>query len=272
MTMLSKTMPLAPAPTGVRALERFVSGRRVNRFADDASSFAISEGLEARIGSRRVLIRGLQHGFDALMQLDDGLALMNDRLIRMREVALTALNGTIERSVRLGPLLAAFWGARSDLNDVAWRTRLGSTHQTLQTGISVPLLMDPSGRASSVVTLNVPSTWGRTMVGDSGRHLDQAWIGIESFIRDAMTTIDSGINDVNRARSLIGSMQNRLAHAMSVNEQTEYNEYASHQGLVGVNLGHEGVKVVIASLKRGHAVTLMRMVRDLDTAAVQRLL
>ena len=83
-----------------RSFERLSSGLRINRAADDAAGLAISEGFRAEI---RSLQQAQRNSLDAisLVQIAEGaLDESGQILIRMRELAIQAANGTLGTSER----------------------------------------------------------------------------------------------------------------------------------------------------------------------------
>ena len=275
MAILSKlavsAMALA-APT--RAFERLSSGRRLNRAQDDPAGYAMATRLDVQVRSGVVASRNIMDALAAAQKVDDALALMGDNLKRMREITIMALSDTTPRAFRLDQLLSAFWGARSDMDDTARNTSIqqgGS--RTLQTGFTIDFGIGTDGSSDSVVTLEVPSIYSQTIYDpDGGRHLGQAWLGIPSFVREALRMVDAGIDRVNQTRSNIGSFVRRLEHAHAVNDARRLAQQAAHARIADADMAEESVAVVRGMFSRERGVSLAALVRQLDTDAVRQLL
>ena len=83
-----------------KSIERLSSGLRINRAADDAAGLAVREMMRADIAST---LQGIRNAADAvsLIQTADGaLAVIDAKLIRMKELATQAATGTYTTSQR----------------------------------------------------------------------------------------------------------------------------------------------------------------------------
>src|SRR3989339_1686044 len=73
-----------------KSLERLSSGYRINRAADDAAGFSISQGLRADIASYKVASRNTSEA-NALLQVGEGaLDQIGNMLTRLKELATQA--------------------------------------------------------------------------------------------------------------------------------------------------------------------------------------
>jgi len=77
-----------------RASARLSSGFRINSGADDAAGLAISEGMRAQIRGLRQASRNIQDGISLLQTMEGGMAVISDKLQRMRELVVQAMNDT----------------------------------------------------------------------------------------------------------------------------------------------------------------------------------
>ena len=76
-------------------IERLSSGLRINRAADDAAGLAISEKFRAEIRSMQQAQRNANDGISMLQVAEGALNESSSILIRMRELAIQAANGTL---------------------------------------------------------------------------------------------------------------------------------------------------------------------------------
>jgi flagellin len=80
--------------TIARSVERLSSGLRVNKSADDAAGLSIRELMRENIAS---LYQGIRNANDAVSMIqtaDGALAVIDEKLIRMKELAMQAATGT----------------------------------------------------------------------------------------------------------------------------------------------------------------------------------
>ncbi|HEB53893.1 MAG TPA: flagellin, partial [bacterium] len=76
------------------SMRRLSSGLRISTAADDAAGLAISERLRARIRSLDQARRNATDGISLLRVTEGALGSVSDMLVRMRELAINARNGT----------------------------------------------------------------------------------------------------------------------------------------------------------------------------------
>ena len=84
-----------------RTYGRLASGLRIATAADDASGLAISERMRAQVRSLSVATRNIQDGISLTQVAEGALQEMTDILIRMKELAVQAQNGTLNTSDRI---------------------------------------------------------------------------------------------------------------------------------------------------------------------------
>ena len=81
-----------------KSLEKLSSGYRVNRAADDAAGLAVSEKMRAQIRGLNMAIRNAQDGVSLVQTAEGGAQKIQDMLQRMRELAVQASSGTLQKS------------------------------------------------------------------------------------------------------------------------------------------------------------------------------
>jgi flagellin len=84
------------------AMERLSGGYRINRASDGAAELAISEKMRGQIRGLRMAQRNVEDGIALIRTAEGGLAMDNDILQRMRELALASCHdvyGDLDRTV-----------------------------------------------------------------------------------------------------------------------------------------------------------------------------
>ncbi|WP_045222161.1 flagellin [Desulfonatronum thioautotrophicum] len=81
--------------------QRLSSGLRINSAADDAAGLAIRELMRAEISSMRQGIRNANDAISMIQTADGALAVIDEKLIRMKELATQAATGTYNSDQRL---------------------------------------------------------------------------------------------------------------------------------------------------------------------------
>jgi len=79
-----------------KAMERLASGKRINSAADDAAGMAVAAKMRADIRSLNQSVRNTNDAISLVNTYDGAAAEIESILIRMRELAVQAKNGTYE--------------------------------------------------------------------------------------------------------------------------------------------------------------------------------
>lgn len=109
-----------------KSLQRLSSGLRITRAADDAAGLAISESFRAEIRSLGQAQRNANDAISLLQIAEGALNETSGLLIRMRELAIQAANGTLGSSER-GTVNDEFQGLRDEISRIAAVSQFNGT-------------------------------------------------------------------------------------------------------------------------------------------------
>ena len=104
-----------------KSVERLSTGMRINSAADDAAGLAIREGMRAEIAALRQGIRNAQDGISMIQTAEGALAVIDEKLIRMKELAEQAATGTYTNEQRL-IIHSEFSAMASEIDRIATAT------------------------------------------------------------------------------------------------------------------------------------------------------
>jgi len=184
-----------------KSLQRLSSGLRITRAADDAAGLAISEGFRADIRSLSQAQRNANDGISLLQVGEGALNEVSSILIRQRELAIQAANGTLGDSER-ETLNTEFQDLLSEIDRIAAVTSFNGTN-VLQGGGSTTFQIGID--ATSNDRISIASVDARAsqigLVGDTISTVTQA--------RAALSSLDSAISEVASLRASFGTVQNR---------------------------------------------------------------
>jgi flagellin len=161
-----------------QAMDRLSSGKRINSARDDAAGLAIATRMDAKVRGLSQAIRNSNDGISLAQTAEGALQESSNILVRMRELAVQAANGTSTATDRAA-LQAEATQLVSQLGDIATRTDFngttlldGTANLNIQTGVD-------SGE-----TVNIT-------IGD-------------------MQAAGLGVDTVATSRASLGAVQNRL--------------------------------------------------------------
>ena len=138
-------------------LERLSSGLRVNRASDDASGLVVSEGLRSEAAKLGQNVRNAQQGSDLLQVAEGSLQVVNNMLVRMKELAIQSSTSTVNNNNREA-IAAGFQQLVGEIDRIASATTYNG--QSLLSGFGNQV-------SSASTALTNSATTGLTRVGIS---------------------------------------------------------------------------------------------------------
>ena len=201
-----------------KAMERLSTGKRINYAQDDAAGQALATRLTAEIQGLAMASRNAADGQAMLNTAEGALQETHNLLLRMRELAVQAGNGTMTTDDQAA-LDKEFQALDDEVNRIATKTTWAGTN-----------LLDQTGGATGVFKFQVGVKASETIDVTIGK-MDSATLSINSLeVTDstksnaAITALDAAMKTVATERANLGAFSNRL-------ESTVAN-----LGQIGVNL------------------------------------
>jgi flagellin len=221
---------------------RLSSGLRVRSAADDAAGLAISEDFKASIRSLSQAKRNANDGVSLIQTADGSLKEVSGLLVRMRELAVQARNGTNNTTQR-GYLNDEFQQLRSEIDRIANTTEFNGL--TLLDGDQVSGLSFQVGMGTTNddrLTISIATS------NASALGLSTSTISSTSGADSAITSLDDAISDISTRRAVMGAMQNRLQVTMSNLDTYGTNLSAANSRIVDVDVAAETAEMTKNSI------------------------
>lgn len=102
-----------------KASEKLASGQRINRAGDDAAGLAISQKVGSQITGLNQAVRNSQDGINMIAVYEGAAAESQEVLIRMKELAMQAANGTYDDNIDRQALEHEFMHMNDELNQLS---------------------------------------------------------------------------------------------------------------------------------------------------------
>ncbi len=202
---------------------RIASGRRIRKAADDASGMAIVNKLKATANGTNMATNNIRDGIGVTKIADGAYSSIVDRLQRVRELAVRAMNGTNSAE------------DRQILQDEISQQMAGIDESAKNTVYNQMKLMD--GSYATMEIASNPTGKGSEIKLESAR-LDA--IGIAGFDvtkgRINLDVIDNAIKKVSGDRSALGAQANGLAASERVNQIAYENLTASQSRIEDLDM------------------------------------
>ena len=82
------------------SLQKLSTGMKINSAADDAAGLYISKGIESQISGSKVCQSNIQIGINTMQIAEGDLSVIQDNLIRIKDLATQAASGTLSTASR----------------------------------------------------------------------------------------------------------------------------------------------------------------------------
>ncbi len=182
-------------------LNRLASGLRINRAADNAAGLAIAEHFAAQVRQYTQEANNLQTGVNALQTAEGGLAVQQEAVGRIRELAVQAANGTMTDENRQA-LNQEAQQLIEQIGNVAERTEFNETQ--LLTGEIENLPLGTEAGNEININESTPEYLG----------IEDLDISTVEGANAAIEALDTANQRVSRNRVGIGAQENRLERAI----------------------------------------------------------
>lgn len=214
--------------------EKLATGSRIVQAKDDAAGLAISENLRATRQATGQNIRNLLNGEYLLQTADSALFEVNNIVIRMKELAVSAAsdtNGDYER----GLLNEEYQALKEELGRIAQTTLFNGR----------PLLNGQGGAIEIQVGPNNVDQLDRIKVGldfevtPETMGLEDLNIGNRDGAREALDPIGDALKRIASTRGKIGAGESRLSTTLRSLTQYEENTSAAFSQIRDADIAHE---------------------------------
>ena len=217
------------------SMQRLSSGLRVNSSADDAAGIQIANRLTAEIQGLNQSVRNAADGQAMLATAEGAAQEVHTILLRMRELAVQAANGTADGGGDRAALKSEFDALETEINRIAAKT----TFAKIQ-------LIDGSFTAKDAGRFQVGARSSETIT-HTIESLNTVSIGIPAAIdlttftkaTSAITTLDKAISNVGTEREQLGAVMNRLDHTIANLQQISTNLSAAKGRIVDADFAAE---------------------------------
>jgi flagellin len=204
-----------------KAMERLASGKRINSAADDAAGMAVAAKMRADIGSLNQSVRNTNDAISLVNTYDGAAAEIESILIRMRELAVQAKNGTYESADRTNANYE-YTALKEEITRIAGV----SAFNRMTVGQGATTADGATTSADTSFTFYVGSDVAKTgnSISFSAKALDLNLAVSSSTLNsvvdatsagEAIATLDDAITELAANRAQAGALINRLEHTVS---------------------------------------------------------
>ena len=260
--------------------EKLSSGLRINSAADDAAGLAVRELMRADIATLNQGVRNANDGISMIQTADGALSVIDEKLIRMKELAEQAATGTYTSAQRL-IIDSEYQAMASEITRIANSTdfngiyllngNLSGTHDGSgmnSTGALKIHFGTGNDAAEDYYYVEISTATASAMglglaAGNS--------ISTQSLAQASLATLNNAIVSKDTIRASLGAMQNRLQATISNLEIQAENLQAAESRISDVDVATEMTKYVSEQIITQSAVAMLSQANSLPQLALSLL-
>jgi flagellin len=261
--------------------ERLSSGLRINSAADDAAGLAIRELMRADIAAFKQGVRNANDAISMIQVADGALQIIDEKLIRMKELAEQAATGTYDSTQRL-MIESEYQAMASEITRIANQTNfnqvklldgsLSGAHDgshLKQTG-QMKIHFGPANHsAEDYYYIQIGSATASSLgIGNESVLDDGHDISTQQNAQHALSAINDAIVSKDKIRAALGALQNRLENTVSNLTIQAENLQAAESRVSDVDVAMEMTEFVRNQILAQAAVSMLAQANSLPRMAL----
>ena len=269
--------------TSVRKLS---SGLRIGTASDDAAGLAIRELMRADVKALNQGVRNANDAISLIQTADGALGVIDEKLIRMKELAEQAATGTYNSTQR-GIIDSEYQAMASEVTRIANSTDYngiqllngnlsGSTHDgtgAVSTGKLKVHFGTANDSAEDYYYVQVgTSTASALGLGNGAASTSDGFsISTQDSAQKALVAVEKAIVSKDKIRANLGALQNRLENTISNLQIQSENLSAAESRISDVDVSKEMTQFVKSQILTQSAVGMLSQANGLPRMAQQLL-
>ena len=269
--------------------QRLSSGLRVNSAADDAAGLAIRELMRTDIAALQQGVRNANDAISLIQTADGALGIIDEKLVRMKELAEQAATGTYDSTQRL-MIESEYQAMASEITRIANATDFNgiklldgnlssSTHDgSKMTSTGKLKIHFGTGNDSAEdyyyitignCTASALGVGNQAIDGDTGQLRDGGTVSTQEAAQKSLVALNNAIVSKDKIRAHLGAVQNRLENTITnLNTQAE-NLQAAESRISDVDVATEMTQFVRNQILSQSAVAMLSQANSLPQMAMQ---
>lgn len=247
--------------TLAESINALSSGLRINSADDDAAGLAVRELMRAEVAGLGQGIRNANDAISMLQTFDGAAQVIDEKLVRMKELAMQASTGTYSDAQRT-IMNDEFVQMRTEITRIANATDFNGIFGLNTSGTIKVHFGTGNDAAQDYYNIDQQDMTSTTL------GLDALSIAGQASAQGALTTINTSIEAKDTARAHFGAMINRLQNTIANLEIQRENIQAAESQISDVDVAWEMAQLTrnqvlaragVAMLVQANAVPMMAM-------------
>ena len=265
------------------SIRRLSSGLRVGIAADDAAGLAVRELMRSDIASLNQGVRNANDAISLIQTADGALGVIDEKLIRMKELAEQAATGTYNSDQRL-IIDSEYQAMASEITRIANATDFngiyllngnlsGSTHSgsgLVSTGKLKVHFGAGNDSSEDYYYVKIDNSTASALGVGSGAATSATArsISTQSMAQAALDGIKNAIVSKDKIRASLGAIQNRLENTISNLQIQSENLQAAESRISDVDVSLEMTNFVRNQIMSQSAVSMLAQANSLPRMAL----
>ncbi len=263
---------------------RLSSGLRITTASDDAAGLAIRELMRSDISTLNQGVRNANDAISMIQTADGALQVVDEKLIRMKELAEQAATGTYTSDQRL-IIDSEYQAMASEITRIAMATDFNGIYLlngNLSSNVHDGTSLTPSGKlkvhfgtgnssAEDYYYVQIGNSTASALgvglgagTGRSGRS-----ISTQELAQKALDAITQAIVSKDKIRANLGALQNRLENTISNLQIQAENLQSAESQISDVDVASEMTEFVRQQILTQSAVAMLSQANSLPKMAMQ---
>ncbi len=261
--------------------QRLSSGLRVNSAADDAAGLAIRELMRADITALNQGVRNANDAISLIQTADGALGVIDEKLIRMKELAEQAATGTYNSTQRL-IIDSEYQAMASEITRIANATDFNGTKLldgTLSGGHDGSKLVSEgmmkihfgvsNDSAEDYYYIEIGSVTASSLgVGNESVEGDGYSISTQQAAQRALDAVTNAIVSKDNIRAHLGALQNRLENTITNLQVQAENLQSAESRISDVDVATEMTNFVRNQILTQSAISMLSQANSMPQMAL----
>jgi flagellin len=263
---------------------RLSSGLRINTASDDAAGLAVRELMRSDIAALNQGVRNANDAISMIQTADGALQVIDEKLIRMKELAEQAATGTYTSTQRL-IIDSEYQAMASEITRIARSTDFNGIYLlngNLSSTTNNDKTISPTGKlkvhfgpknysAEDYYYVQIGTSTASALgvgIGASGTGAGRS-ISTQNLAQLSLDKIQNAIVSKDKIRASLGALQNRLQNTITNLQIRAENLQAAESRISDVDVATEMTEFVREQILSQAAVAMLSQANSLPRMALQ---
>lgn len=245
------------------SFNKLSSGFRIVTAKDDAAGLAISESMKSQIRSYTVAERNAADGISMAQTAEGSLGEVQAILLRMRELAMQASNGSVSSTDRTF-IDEEFQSLKSEIGRIQDSSKFNGKQLLQQTATTITFQVGLNDTGSDQISVTFGNVQLTTILASASTLAGSA----ATAALGALANIDGAMTKISTARARYGAAMNRMEVATNNIQTMRTNLQAANSRIRDVDVAEESARMSRNQVLSQAGVSILAQANQLPQSAL----